>query len=226
MRDYDIDWCNNKSFCKVRRSIIGGHVMLEKFVSSYQSNINFDKVSFKWNGKHADEFEDENDEFRREVAEFIINSVDDVCYELLRDIFIEEAKWAKEAWGTSNVFPLIGEKLLRVGQEHAILDFLAGYVMSFDTFACCHTIDLSGMDLERFVKFINEQITDEKNKEILNMLEAGKELFSKHLEGNASEGWVALQPGTHVQNIKVIHPLSARIKFFILTLIKRIFRSN
>jgi hypothetical protein len=200
--------------------------MLEQFVSVYQSDMNFDKICFKWNGKHADEFEDENDEFRREVAEFIINSPENVPYELFRDIFIEEAKWAKEAWGTSKVFPMIGEKLLKIGQEDAILDFLTGFVMSFDTYACCHTIDLSGIDLKRCIKFIDEHISDEENKDSLNMLESGKELFSKYLVGSASEGWVALQPGTPIQNVKVIYPFSAKIKFLISRLINNIFKTK
>jgi hypothetical protein len=198
--------------------------MLDQFVINYQNDINFDKICFKWNGKHAEEFDDENGEFRREVAEFILDSEDSVRYELLRDIFLEEAKWAKEAWGTCSVFPLIGQRLLQVGGEGAILDFLSGYVMSFDTYACCHTIDLSGIDLRLFVEFIDEQIAKQGNADILNKLEAGKELFSKHLEGNASEGWFGLKPGTQIQNVRVVYPFSARVKYAISNFINKVFK--
>ena len=62
--------------------------------------------------------------------------------------------------------------------------------------------------MKRCIKYIDEQISDEKNKDTLNMLESGKEFFSKYLDGSASEGWVTLQPGTPIQNVKVIYPFS------------------
>ena len=197
--------------------------MVEQFSTGYRSQVDLERISFKWNGKHAEEFDDQNGEFRRTVAEFIIDSKEAVPYELIRDIFIEDAKWAKEAWGTSNIFPSIAEKMLKVGQEYAILDFLYGFSMSFDTYACCHTIDLSGIDLQKFINFIDNQINEESDETTLKMLEAGREFFTKHLQGNAADGWVGLKPGVPITNIKVIHPLSTRIKFIAKGFLKKLF---
>ncbi len=39
------------------------------FVSSYDSNLKV-QIDFDWNGKHADEFQDRNQQFRRAIIEF------------------------------------------------------------------------------------------------------------------------------------------------------------
>jgi len=150
---------------------------IERFVQAYTVN-DYEKVNFKWNGKHAEEFNDANLNFRQKILVFVClypNKVESL--ELLRDLFIEEAKCSKESWGVDEALFIIGENLLKIGKEKYIKEFCIGLNMSFDTYGCCSSMDLTGIDIQSLIDSINNEIRHTMNKNIKNSLEFGKEFI-------------------------------------------------
>ncbi|MFZ5985867.1 MAG: hypothetical protein ACOYWZ_01920 [Bacillota bacterium] len=195
---------------------------VKSFVSNYISEKDIENIEFKWNGKHAEEFEDFNQDFRFAVAEYIIeNNCTDISLELVRDVFIAESEWAKEVWGTSKYFSLISECLLGKGDESIAKCFLEGFHKSFDTYACMHSITIEEHLAENYIKIFENLRMNETDEQLIKWLDSGKELMEKFIKGNASQGFVSLKPGTQIENVRVIHPLSAKIRFGIKKFINK-----
>jgi len=97
-------------------------IFLNNFIENYSSN-DFDKIKFDWNGKHADEFKDNNLTFRKELVEYIVPYLSSVNLELIRDLYIELSKLAKEAWGAPKHFNLLGQELILRDYKKYIIDY-------------------------------------------------------------------------------------------------------
>ena len=178
---------------------------IESFVKSY-SAAGFNGIRFAWNGKHSSEFSDTNQEYRAQVAAFVIDQPHKAPLALVRDLFLEEAKWCREAWGCSKSFPSLAEALVKKGGVAFLDDFLKGLMTSFDTFVACHQMNLRKYDVDEFSRAIEERLAKEQDKQIRALLESGRELFQKYRDGNASRGWVFLPPDTPVSNVGVVQP--------------------
>ena len=73
-----------------------------------------DDFCFQWNGKESENFEDENEEIRGFLADWILDNPDAAPLPLLRDILLEDARWAQQAWRAPLHFgPLLELLLLR-----------------------------------------------------------------------------------------------------------------
>lgn len=59
---------------------------LEDFIQTYCESDER-RIRFAWNGKHADEFRDANQDFRHEVLEVVSEHTDAAPPLLLRDLF-------------------------------------------------------------------------------------------------------------------------------------------
>ena len=164
------------------------------------------QIEFAWNGKHANEFEDGNQDFRQSVVAACIEDSSTVSTELLQALFIEEAKWAREAWGSPRNFGQLGQLLLERGSEDAVRTFAIGMNYSFDTFGACHEITLSAGDLQTVTTIIEKLLEAESDEERRPQYESAKELFTKIGKGSATEGWAKVAPGTPVSNIRVVKP--------------------
>lgn len=69
----------------------------KSFAENY-SKSDFDRIKFEWNGKHGDEFADPNYEFRNHLCEAIKDNFSEYSLDLIKDLYIEQAKCANETW--------------------------------------------------------------------------------------------------------------------------------
>lgn len=105
---------------------------IEIFIRQY-TRADFYKIRFDWNGKHADDFEDKNYDFRSQVSEYLVNDFNIGNDQLIRDLYIEWSKCSKESWGIYNKYRLFAQQLLERGGSKYLLDYLTGASYSFDT---------------------------------------------------------------------------------------------
>ncbi|WP_073212200.1 hypothetical protein [Massilia sp. CF038] len=165
-----------------------------------------EKIAFAWNGKHAAEFIDANQSFRWTVVKECIDNSERVPLSLLEDLFLADAHWAVQAWGTPEHFAQLGCALLVRGGSDALESFAKGFNASFDTFGACHDIQLPVDLLPQLMTSVREMhacVTDERQKV---ELESTLQLFQK-LEGpTATDGWVKIAPKTEVSKIRVVWP--------------------
>lgn len=69
-----------------------------------------DDFAFQWNGELSDNFEDENEDIRGFLAAWVLKHPDQAPLDLIRDILLEDALWAQQAWRTPDHTP----KLLKL----------------------------------------------------------------------------------------------------------------
>lgn len=151
-------------------------------------------IMFKWNGKHSTEFIDYNQEFRRNIIKYVLETeLPYYSVELIRDLFIEEAKWSVEAWCVGEDFTKLGEKLIEYGKKQYLLDFLIGTFSTFDTYCASRMMNLEQFEIE----YILEELVDK--------YKSGIELFEGYLKGIAREGLYQLN-NVEVKNIQIIKP--------------------
>lgn len=175
------------------------------YIDSYSPEVS-SQIEFDWNGKHAAEFEDKNQEFRQSVVSACLEEPTSASTILLKTLFIEEAKWAREAWGSPRGFGELGQLLLQRGDEDAVRTFASGMNFSFDTFGACHAISLSSDEVQTVTTIVDRLLEDESDEDNRRQFESAKELFTKINAGSATEGWVTLAPGTPVSNIRIVRP--------------------
>jgi len=97
---------------------------IEEFALGYVP-ADRDEFRFQWNGKESEEFEDENDEIRGLIADWILLNPDRAPLELIRDVLREDALWAQQAWQVpAHVAPLL-EVLKRRGGAAYVQEFAA-----------------------------------------------------------------------------------------------------
>lgn len=162
------------------------------------------EIDFAWNGKYAADFRDSNQEFRWQVVDLCISQSSLVSPLLLEHLFLADAEWAAEAWGSPRHFAKLGSTLLEVGQEAVLESFSKGFVRSFDTFGACHEIQLSKPLLARLAASTKEALGIAVDENHLRRLEATLALFTKLEKETATQGWVKVEPGTPVSNIRVV----------------------
>ena len=139
------------------------NITLQLFVDNYTSD-DFDKIKFAWNGEHGDKFVDTNYKFRIELCEFLTPKLDTIKLELLRDLYIELSKCAKEVWGVYKKYPLFAQQLLNRGGSDYIMDYLIGASQCFDTAIASGAISLTKDKKQDILNFILNKIDTEKSK--------------------------------------------------------------
>ena len=90
------------------------------------------RVAFAWNGKHADDFEDANLDFRRAVVKEVLANPEAASVELLRALVDAETAFAKEAWGTNLWVHTLAEHMLIRGSTKVVSDFLTFWYRGMD----------------------------------------------------------------------------------------------
>src|SRR5260221_14226648 len=84
---------------------------ITSFVDGYDTSQQA-RIAFAWNGKHAKEFNDANQDFRRQVITHTLSRLDVVPLELVRDLFTAETQHAQEAWGVNLWVSALAQTLL------------------------------------------------------------------------------------------------------------------
>lgn len=159
------------------------------------------RIRFAWNGKHAVELHDDNQEFRRAVVDAVLLDSAESPIELLRDLLEEEALWSHEAWCAPDTYPDLLTVLLRRGGPAALPDFAAAMSATFDTFGSAHTMALTPDEARRFREESAQLLAREPDERRRTQLQMAVELFEKLQAGTATEGWAVVPPGT-----PVLHP--------------------
>lgn len=175
------------------------------YVANYAESDS-ERVAFAWNGEHAAEFIDANQEFRWEVVRYCIAHPDDASPPLLDALLRADAAWSREAWGSPNHFHSLAHVLLVRGREAALDTFADCFSTSFDTFGACHQLQLPSDVLAELTSALHQRIAADPSNDHRKRLEAALELFEKLAQGTASEGWARVAPGTPVTNIRVVWP--------------------
>jgi hypothetical protein len=180
-------------------------IATDDFISRYVSEQR-PQIDFAWNGKHAEEFKDINQDFRWQVVRLCIAQPELAPLNLLEHLFLADAEWAAEAWGSPHHFAELGTLLLERGQEAALDSFSHGYVRSFDTYGACHQIQLNSLLLSKLSVSATEQLTQATDEKQKKRLEAVIELLAQIEKSTAAQGWAQVGPGTPVSNIRVVWP--------------------
>jgi hypothetical protein len=175
------------------------------FISQYTASSR-SAIDFAWNGKHAADFRDSNQEFRWQVVDRCINQSRLASPLLLEHLFLADAEWAAEAWGSPHHFAELGSALLEIGQEGVLDSFSRGFVRSFDTFGACHEIQLSGPLLARISASAKEALSMATEEDHQKRLEATLELFTNLENKTATQGWAKVETGTPVSSVHVTWP--------------------
>jgi hypothetical protein len=173
------------------------------FVASYTS-ADRSKIDFAWNGKHAGDFVDENQPFRWEVVSYCIDEPGRASAELLEHLFLADAAWTREAWGSPEHFGALAATLLQRGGEAALDAFATGLSASFDTFGACHRMRISPDLAARLAIAARDKSDAATDDKLQKHLLSTSELFIKLQKGTASEGWATVAPETPVYAVRVV----------------------
>lgn len=187
-----------------------------EFVRGYDRS-DWERLRFAWNGQHAEDFEDANQEFRAAVTRYAIENPGEATAELLADLFQAHSEWSREAWCAPLGFEEIGALLLSGGGGAVLPRFAKGFVATFDTFGACHAMQLDPTLLRSLQVRCRELLAGYLQEEDRKRLGSVDELFEKIRKGTAHEGWAVVSPGppAPVANIRVVGPVRpfwARVK--------------
>ena|SRR5260221_13888940 len=150
---------------------------LQYFIDNY-SNKDFDKIKFDWNGMHSDELVDANYKFRKQLIDIILPQIGTVNLELIKDIYLELSKFAKEGWGVPSHFRTFAQELINRDYRKYLLDYLEGASKSMDTTLDTARIVISKQLAKEIFDYINERLKDEKDERNRILLEViGRERF-------------------------------------------------
>ena len=95
---------------------------LSQFVLNYTTEDR-DDFRFQWNGKESEHFEDENEEIRGFIADWILDNPDAAPLPLISDVLLEDALWAQQAWRAPLQLGPLLELLLRRGGVSCLATF-------------------------------------------------------------------------------------------------------
>jgi hypothetical protein len=149
----------------------------QQFVNSYSTAEDRQRIVFAWNGKHAEEFHDANDEFRQQVLALVLADPAVVPIELVRDLFDAETAMAKEAWGvnTEAVRALTRELLTRGGPAF-VEDFLIGKIGRGMDAYCAAYFDCPRELAEKLLAEVERRLADAEGQRRA-LLETGTRIF-------------------------------------------------
>jgi hypothetical protein len=151
-------------------------IEFQNFVDNY-SKDDFEKIRFDWNGKHADEFHDNNYDFRMSLCEFLVDKLVGVKLELISDLFKELGKSSKETWSVYGKFHLFGQQILKRGTPDNVMDYLFGAVQSFDTVLSSGQLDLTTDQKKKIGEYIKTRLQTEKDEKNIRLLKFGLDRF-------------------------------------------------
>jgi len=141
------------------------------------------RITFAWNGKHAEEFQDANDAFRQQVLEVVLADVRAAPIELVRDLYDAETAHAKEAWGVNTeAVRSLAEELLTRGGPEFVEDYLRGKLgRGMDAF-CASYFDCPRELAERLLTEVDRRLGTGTSDHRKQLLEAGRDIFRSWID--------------------------------------------
>lgn len=152
---------------------------VRSFVSAY-TPADEPRIRFAWNGKHAEDFDDANFEFREAVKEVVLSDVGATPIELVRDLFKAETECSLEAWGIGEGVDILAERLLRADPERFLEDYLTGKFQSFDAY-CGSAFPADKALASKLLAIVRSRLTADLPEPRRQLLEKGEELFQQWL---------------------------------------------
>lgn len=155
---------------------------LDRFVANYASALDWPRVAFTWNGRHADHFRDANSEFRQRVLRRTLKNLASAPIELVRDLYDAETAWAKEAWCVNaEAVRALAEELLTRGGPDYVEDFLAGKFGRGMDAHCSAYFDCPRELAERLLAEVEHRLVDAEGERRAR-LELGRDTFRSWVE--------------------------------------------
>ncbi|GAA5031996.1 hypothetical protein GCM10011506_24670 [Marivirga lumbricoides] len=137
---------------------------LKDFILHY-SKKDFEDISFYWNGRHGEDFEDLNYDLRMDVCEYLVKDLRLAPDQLIVDLYTELAKSAEQTFGVYNKFHLFANELLLRGGSKYIDIYINGATRSMDTSLMSSRLDLPKSILNEITEFLEQKIkTEPRNK--------------------------------------------------------------
>ncbi|MDP5138727.1 hypothetical protein ORJ04_22535 [Rheinheimera baltica] len=149
---------------------------IEDYVKNYTEEDEL-KILFAWNGKHGDDFMDENLKFRREVIKYFESGMAIFPLSLISALYDAETEFAKEAWGVHPVVSKLAKELLERGGSKYVSTYLKGWARGMDAHLQSKQIELSENCINELIKYSKLR---KENDEFPNKQQA--ELFIEFLE--------------------------------------------
>jgi hypothetical protein len=119
------------------------HILaVRDFVRTYSPEAE-PQIAFAWNGKHAEDFNDSNMQFRRDVCVFFQDDKGAFSLPLIAALFKAETLFAREAWGVNQVVSRLAQELLERGGVEYLDLYLAGARCGMDAYMETGNITLS-----------------------------------------------------------------------------------
>lgn len=125
---------------------------IEEFVKYYSEEDEL-KIMFAWNGKHSEEFLDENMPFRLELLKYFESRPDECSIELVAALYCAETEYAKEAWGVNRIVSLLAEQLLERGRSKYASEYLKGWGRGMDAHIQSKQVQLSMECIQELISF-------------------------------------------------------------------------
>lgn len=149
---------------------------IDEFIKNYSDDDEL-KILFAWNGKHADDFFDENLEFRREVLRYFEKYPKEFSVELVGDLYNAETAFAKEAWGVHPIVSLLAQEMLERGRSKYAPLYLKGWRRGMDALIQSRQIELTKECLQELILYAKSR---KENDEFPNKEQA--QFFLKFLD--------------------------------------------
>lgn len=147
-------------------------INIDEFINTYDESKN-SYLCFSWNGKHAEDFKDANLNFRRSVIASVLSDITKAPLPLIRDLYLAETQYAKEAWCVHSSVSMLAESLLMRGGTSEFDNYCKGLQYGFDAFMAAMNINLSIEMKSQLVEICKHRILDqkyEKNKMLYQLL--------------------------------------------------------
>lgn len=156
---------------------------IDNFIKNYTPKDK-ENLDYSWNGKEGDSWRDENSEFRDKVSARILSKEIPIPEILLRDIFLAEAMFCRETWGSTFNVSKLGTLLLETTHEKYIEDYFIGKHQSFDTQCAVSLGDVSLETQKTILKAIRETGIQCKSDEfqMSDVVEYMEKYIAEHYE--------------------------------------------
>ena len=129
---------------------------LKTFALNYTEE-HFSKIRFDWNGKHGEEFEDPNYDFRMKLCEAIKDDLKPYPDPLIIDLYSQLAESSPATFGIYMSFHLFANELLLRGGSRYFPVYQEGAQKSMDAGMMSSRLDLLEEVLDEILTYIHSE---------------------------------------------------------------------
>lgn len=134
-------------------------------------------ISFQWNGKHAEQFEDANELFRDAVLDQVIDRPDDAPLPLIVELYRALTEYSAEAWCIDERVENLAVMMLKKGRSGVARDYILGSMQSYDAQSASVFAGCPRDVAEECVALAHSKLRSEKNEDERQIWEVGLERF-------------------------------------------------